>query len=166
MIQDIPFSREGNENPYLHLREFEQTCASLRIAGMSDKTIRWKLFPFSLIGRAKCCYNRVVGSMQGVWETLCYEFCLYFFPIHRVVDLRIEFLSFRKLEQESLCTSWDHFNEFVIFGPNLGFPDPVLIQYFYLGLTKNSRQSLDLASRGAFFHLPMCKARAMLEKLL
>ena len=95
MIRDISFSREGNENPYLHLREFEQTCACLCTASMSDKTIRWKLFPFSLIGGAKCWYNRVVGSMQGVWETLCYEFCLYFFPIHRVIELRKEFLSLR-----------------------------------------------------------------------
>ena len=29
MIQDKPFSGEGNENPYLHLQEFEQTCACL-----------------------------------------------------------------------------------------------------------------------------------------
>jgi hypothetical protein len=40
MIRDKPFSEEGNENPFIHLREFEQTCAYLHIAGMSDKTLR------------------------------------------------------------------------------------------------------------------------------
>ena len=165
MIRDKPFSGEGNENPYLHLREFEQTCACLHIAGMSDKTLRWKLFPFSLIGRAKRWYNRAVGSMQGDWETLCSEFCLYFFPIHRVVNLRKEVLTFRQLEQESLSTSWDRFNELVTSGPDLGFPDPVLIQHFYLGLTKNSRESLDLSSGGAFSYLPISKARAMINKV-
>ena len=53
LIQDKSFLAEGDENPYSHLREFEQTCACLRIAGMSDNTLRWKLFPFSLMGRAK-----------------------------------------------------------------------------------------------------------------
>jgi len=41
----------------------------------------------------------------------------------------------------------------------------MLIQYFYLGLTKSSRESLDLTSGGAFLHFHMSKARAMLEKV-
>ena len=53
LIQDKSFLGEGNENSYLHLKEFEQTYACLRIAGMSYRTSRWKLFPFSLMGRAK-----------------------------------------------------------------------------------------------------------------
>ena len=65
LIRDKSFSGEGNENPYSHLQEFEQTCASLHIAGMSDKTLRWKLFLFSLIGRAKHWYSQTIGSMQG-----------------------------------------------------------------------------------------------------
>ena len=40
LIQDQSFSGEGNKNPYSHLREFEWTYACLRIAGMSDKTLR------------------------------------------------------------------------------------------------------------------------------
>jgi hypothetical protein len=41
------------ENPYHHLREFEQLCACLTISGMSQETLRWKLFPFSLNERVK-----------------------------------------------------------------------------------------------------------------
>ena len=40
MIQDQSFSGEGNENPYSHLPEFEQTYACLRIASMSNGTLR------------------------------------------------------------------------------------------------------------------------------
>ena len=42
-IRDKSFLGEGNENPYSHLREFEQICACLRITGMFDKILRWKL---------------------------------------------------------------------------------------------------------------------------
>ena len=87
LIWDKSFSGEGNENPYSHLQEFEQTCECLCIAGMSGKTVRWKLFPFSLMGRAKYWYSQTVGSMQGDWETLCSKFCLHFFPISKVVSL-------------------------------------------------------------------------------
>ena len=87
LIWEQSFSGEGNENPYSHLQEFKQTYACLRIAGMSDKTLRWKLFPFSLTGRTKQWYSLTVGSMQGDWETLCSKFCLCFFPISKVVSL-------------------------------------------------------------------------------
>ena len=98
LIRDKSFSGEGDENPYSHLWEFAQTYACLCIAGMSDKTLRWKLFPFSLTGRTKQWYSLTVGSMQGDWETLCSKFYLRFFFISKVVSLRKEVLNFRQLE--------------------------------------------------------------------
>jgi hypothetical protein len=53
MVQNQSFSGKEDENPYLHLQEFEQISDCLRIEGMSVETLRWKLFPFSLKRRAK-----------------------------------------------------------------------------------------------------------------
>jgi len=53
IIQNLSFSGKEDENPYLHIRDFEQTCDFLRIEGISDKTLHWKLFPFSLRGEAR-----------------------------------------------------------------------------------------------------------------
>jgi hypothetical protein len=53
MVRDKPFSRLKNENPYTYLREFEHLCSCLAIAGMAQETIKWKLFPFSLLRKAK-----------------------------------------------------------------------------------------------------------------
>jgi hypothetical protein len=80
LIRDNSFSGEGDENPYSHLWEFLQIYGYLRIAGMSDNTLKWKLFPFSLTGIAKHWYNRTIGSMQGDWKTMCSKFYLHFFP--------------------------------------------------------------------------------------
>ena len=60
LIREQSFSVEGDENPYSHLREFEQTRAWLRIVGMSNETLRWKLFPFSLTERAKQWYSQTI----------------------------------------------------------------------------------------------------------
>ena len=65
LIQEQSFSEKGDENSYSHLREFEQTYACLHVAGMSDETLRWKLFLFSLTGIAKHWYNQTVESVQG-----------------------------------------------------------------------------------------------------
>ena len=103
--------------------------------------------------------------MQGDWETLCSKFCLCFFPISKVVSLLKEVLNFLQPEEESLRTSWDHFNDLIIISPDLAIQDSVLLQHFYIGLSKDSIESLDVASRGAFLHLSTSEARAMLDRI-
>jgi hypothetical protein len=75
MVQNHSFSVKEDENPYLHQQEFEQTYDCLRIEGMSDETLRWKLFPFFLKGKAKTWYKRTIGSKEGDWEALSSSFC-------------------------------------------------------------------------------------------
>jgi hypothetical protein len=76
MVKDKSFSSKVNENPYSHLREFEQICACLHIKGMSYETLRWKLFPFSFIGKAKHWYNHHIKRSKEKWGALSSSFCL------------------------------------------------------------------------------------------
>jgi hypothetical protein len=103
--------------------------------------------------------------MQGDWETLCSKFYLRLFSISKVVSLRKEVLNFIQLEEESLDTSWDHFNNLIITGPDLAIEDPILLQHFYMGVSKDSMKSLDAASRGAFLHLSASEVRSMLDRI-
>jgi len=96
MVQARAFSGSDYENPYHHLREFEQLCGCLTIAGVSHDTVRWKLFPFSLTERATQWYAHNVGSVNGEWEELRSRFCVAFFPLSRIAALRQEILCFRK----------------------------------------------------------------------
>ena len=101
--------------------------------------------------------------MQGDLETLCSNFVYVSFPSIKWLAFVKEVLNFRQLEEESLGTSWDHFNELIITGPDLAIQDPVLLQHFYMGLSKDSMESLGVASRGAFLHLSTSEARSMLD---
>jgi hypothetical protein len=53
MVWEQTFFGEEDENPYIHLQEFEQLCSCLNIPGMIHETLKWKLFPFSLSERVK-----------------------------------------------------------------------------------------------------------------
>jgi hypothetical protein len=54
IIQLLPsFHGLDLENPYLHLREFEEVCNIYNDLNCSMNTIRLKLFPFSLKYKAK-----------------------------------------------------------------------------------------------------------------
>ena len=79
------------------------------------------------MGKAKCWYNLTIGSRQGDWEALCSSFCLQFFPISRVVNLRLVILSFKQRKRESLGMAWEHFNALINTGPNLAIQDPILL---------------------------------------
>ena len=61
---------------------------------------------------------------------------------------------------------WDHFNSLVTTGLDLAIPDPMLLQHFYMGLSKHSMQSLDIASKGAFLCFSVSEARTILDKII
>ena len=78
MVWAQPFFGLENENPCHHLHEFEEICSCLSISGMTQETLRWKLFPFSLTENSKQWYTFVIGSMNGDWNELKGKFCLAF----------------------------------------------------------------------------------------
>ena len=131
---------------------------------MSRKTLKWKLFLFSLTGLAKLWYTRTVESAQGEWEVLRAKFCLTFFPIPRVGSLRREVLAFKQKEKESLGAAWARFMDLYLSRPDLGIPSPILLQHFYLGLSEESTQFLDIASGGAFLHLSNSEGESAQEE--
>jgi len=65
LVRELSFEGREDENPYTHLREFLQLCTFIAIPGMSHDTVKWKLFPFSLTGKARKWYDRTVGSVEG-----------------------------------------------------------------------------------------------------
>ena len=94
MVRASIFSGRRDECPYAHLREFEENCSLLIIPGMNQDTLRWKLFLFSLTERAKTWYYRTAVRVGGDWIQLKDEFCLFFFPIPKVIPRHIQLLTF------------------------------------------------------------------------
>jgi hypothetical protein len=131
---------------------FEQLCSCLVIVGMSQATLKWKLFPFSLTGRAKQWYSLNVRSMEGDWERLWKAFCLTFSLTPRVVKLWREVICFEQRRTESLGAAWARFMKTVESGPDLGIAEPVLLQHFRDGLIPESVVFIDSSSGGSFDH--------------
>jgi hypothetical protein len=126
MVQEKPFSRDEDENPYTHLRDFEQLCSFIHIQGMRWDTLKWKLFPFSLTGIAKRWYTHHICSVIGKWEKLQSKFCLTFFPISCVAHLRRDILNFKQKE-ESLGAAWAHLIDLVSSSLYLAIAEPTML---------------------------------------
>jgi hypothetical protein len=50
LVRELNFAGGLDENPYKHLQDFEEICATLMISGMNHETFKWKAFSFSLKG--------------------------------------------------------------------------------------------------------------------
>jgi len=80
-----------------------------------------------------------------------------------VVDLQIEILSFRQLEEESLGESWDHIIDLTLTGPKLSIAREVLLIHFFRGLRRENKQTLHAASGGSFHHLSTSEAWNLID---
>jgi hypothetical protein len=102
MVWAQPFLGHDNENPCHQLHEFEEMCSCLSISGMTQETLKWKLFPFSLIEKAKQRYTLAIESMNGDWDELKFKLYLAFFPMSRIDSLPRAILDFEQREKESI----------------------------------------------------------------
>ena len=60
--------------------------------------------------------------------------------------------------------AWECFNALINTGPDLAIQDPILLQYFYIGLDRNTSKYLDMASGGSFLHVSTSTWRSILTK--
>jgi hypothetical protein len=102
LVRELNFAGCMDENPYKHLQDFEEICATLMISGMNHETLKWKAFPFSLTRWTKQWYKLHVRSCHGSWVILKDQFCFVFFLLSKIIDLRSEVLNFSQKEGESL----------------------------------------------------------------
>jgi hypothetical protein len=105
----LNFAGGSDKNPYKHLQDFEELCATLMMPGLNHETIKWKIIPFSLMGWAKQWYKLHVYNCYGNCSVLKDQFCFAFFPLYRIIDLRNEVLSFTQKEGESIGAAWSRY---------------------------------------------------------
>ena len=117
---------------------------------MTQDTLKWKLFPFFLIGKAEQWYTYTVVSVNDNWDELRDKFCLEFFPMSRIIALRRDIPSFQQNERESISAVWYRFLSLIEFGSVLSIPEYLFLRNFYESLDKYSAFYLDVVSGGSF----------------
>jgi hypothetical protein len=136
------------------------------ISGMNHETLKWKAFPFSLMGWAKQWYKLHVSSCHDSWVILKDQFCFTFFPLSEIIDLRNEVFHFAQKEGESLGAAWSKYNQLALSGPGLSIPDAMFMQHFAYGLGMESAEYLDMTSGGVFVHCTIEEGKFIFERIL
>ena len=68
-----------SENPYLHIRDFEEVCNTFKEDVTSVELMRLKYFPLTLKDKAKIWLNSLRPRTNGNWTEMQVEFLKFFF---------------------------------------------------------------------------------------
>ena len=89
-----------SENPYAHIKEFEDVCNTFQEGGASIDLMRLKLFPFTLKDKVKIWLNSLRPRSIRTWTDLQAEFLKKFFLTHRTNGLKRQISNFSAKENE------------------------------------------------------------------
>uniref|UniRef100_A0A2N9EGP3 Retrotransposon gag domain-containing protein n=1 Tax=Fagus sylvatica TaxID=28930 RepID=A0A2N9EGP3_FAGSY len=120
-----------NENPYVHVRAFEEVIGSFYA---QNGPWLYTLKPRSI----------------GSWGEMTQEFYKKFFPPHKVQQVKRKISNFAQGNDETLFMAWERFKDTYNFCPTHGYDTWRLVSYFYEGLQPRDRQFVQVACGGGF----------------
>nr|CAN67785.1 hypothetical protein VITISV_019255 [Vitis vinifera] len=114
-----------SENPYAHIKEFEDDKAKIRLNSLRPRSIH-------------------------TWANLQAEFLKKFFPTHRTNGLKRQISNLSAKENEKFYECWARYMEAINACPHHGFDTWLLVSYFYDGMSSSMKQLLETMCGGDF----------------
>ena len=139
-----------NENPYTHLRDFEEVCTTFKEGMMDMDLLKLKAFPLTLKDKAKIWLNSLRPRTIRNWAELQAEFLKKFFSAHKTNILKRQIYTFAAHDGEKFYQCWERFMETISACPHHGFDTWMLVNHFYCGMSPAMRQLLETMCGGDF----------------
>ena len=139
-----------NENPYTHIRDFEEVCTTFKEGMMDMDLLKLKAFPLTLKDKAKIWLNSLRPRTIRNWAELQAEFLKKFFSAHKTNNLKREIYTFAAHDGERFYQCWERFMETISACPHHGFDTWMLVNHFYGGMSPAMRQLLETMCGGDF----------------
>ena len=139
-----------NENPYTHIRDFEEVCTSFK-EGITDMDLlKLKAFPLTLKDKAKIWLNSLRPRMIRSWADLQAEFLKKFFSATKTNSLKRQIYTYLAYDNEKFYQCWERFMETINACPHHCFDTWMLVNHFYDGMSPPMKQLLETMCEGDF----------------
>ena len=139
-----------NENPYTHLRDFEEVCTTFKEGMMDMDLLKLKAFPLTLKDKAKIWLNSLRPRTIRNWAELQAEFLKKFFSAHKTNNLKRQIYTFAAHKGEKFYQCWERFMETNNACPHHGFDTWMLVNHFYDGMSPPMKQLVETMCGGNF----------------
>src|SRR6185312_6524993 len=133
MIQASPFYGKASEDAHTHLQNFLEVSSIINPRGTTMDNVRLRLFPFSLLGKAKTWFYTYKEGFD-TWDASSNAFLVKYFPVGKTNALRKRISSFEQLQDETVPKAWEYLQEYIAACPHHGMKEWLIIQNFFHGL--------------------------------
>ncbi|XP_034218971.1 LOW QUALITY PROTEIN: uncharacterized protein LOC117630344 [Prunus dulcis] len=166
MIHLLPtYYGNTTEDPYMHIKQFFEICATIKIQDLDDEQIKMRLFPFSLKDKAKSWLYSLPNASIHTWEELSNKFLQKFFPAQKTNKIRKEILGFTQKEGEAFHECWERYKEMISSCPHHNIESWMQMQSFYEGLLDSERMMVDATSGEGLMNKTADEAFTLFESL-
>ena len=139
-----------NENPYMHIRDFEEVCTTFKEGAFDMDFLKLKAFPLTLKDKAKIWLNSLRPRTIRNWANLQAEFLKKFFSAHKTNNLKRKIYTFAALDSERFYQCWERYLETISACLHHGFDTWMLVNHFYDGMSPSMKQLLETMCGGDF----------------
>jgi hypothetical protein len=152
------------EDTNAHLQHFLELCDTSVIKDIAPESIKLRLFPFSLSGKAKQWFYK--KEAIKTWEKCSTAFLAKFFPMSKTNALRARISNFQQSSMETIPEVWERLQDYIQACLRHGIENWLVLQNFCDGLIPLSRGHIDVAARGAFLSLTIDGAIELINKMV
>jgi len=163
MVQVNPLFWKPHDDANDHLQHFLEVCNTFTVKNVTTNAICLRLFPFSLLGKAKQWFYANKSEVTN-WDKCANAFLKKFFLASKTSALRLKILSFQQQSDETIPEAWERLNEYIHACPHHGIDEWLIIQGFYHGLTGMARSHLDASAGGAFLQKNVKDAKDLIKR--
>ena len=139
-----------NENPYNHIREFEEVCATFKEGAVDMELLKLKAFPLTLKDKENFWLNALRPRTIRNWGELQEGFQKKLFCAHKTNNLKREIYTFSARDDERFYQCWERCMETISECPHHGFDTWMLVNNFYDGMSPSMKQLLETMCGGDF----------------
>jgi hypothetical protein len=106
MVQQSRFCGKSSKDANAHLQYFLDICSTFTIRVVTQDAVRLRLFPFSMLGKAKQWFYSINEAVL-TWEKCSNAILAMFFPLGKTNALRNKISGFQKLTNETIAEAWE-----------------------------------------------------------
>ena len=139
-----------NENPYTHIREFEEVCTNFKEGVPDMDLLKLKAFPWTLKDKEKIWLNSLRPRLIRSWAELQAKYLKKFFSTTKTNSLKRHIYTYSAYDNEKFYQCWDRFMETINACPHHGFNTWMLVNHFYDGMSPAMKQLLESMCGGDF----------------
>ena len=133
MVQASPFCEKASEDANAHIQNFLEVSNTINPKGTTMDVVRLRLFPFSLLGKAKMWFYSNKEAFN-TWEACSNTFLAKYFPVGKTNALRNKISGIQQLPDETIPEVWERLQEYIQACPQHDMEEWLIIQNFFHGL--------------------------------